>query len=40
MPDKPVTVRRERIGRLIGHLPPEDMRRIDAALAFVIAPAG
>jgi len=36
MADKPVTVRRERIGAVIGQLDEEDMRRISAALAFVI----
>lgn len=40
MADKPVTVRRERIGHRIGHLAPADIRRIDAALAFVIGLAG
>jgi mRNA interferase MazF len=36
MADKPVTVRRARIGRQIGHLAPADIRRLDTALAFVI----
>jgi mRNA interferase MazF len=36
MADKPVTVRRERIGRRIGQLGGDDMARLNAALAFVI----
>ncbi len=36
MADKPVTVRRERIGRTIGRLAADDLRRLNAALAFVI----
>jgi mRNA interferase MazF len=36
MADKPVTVRRERIGREIGRLDAEDVRRLDVALAFVM----
>jgi mRNA interferase MazF len=36
MADKPVTVRRERIGKKIGSLGGEDMRRLNVALAFVI----
>jgi len=36
MADKPVTVRRERIGQRIGRLEAEDMVRLNAALAFVI----
>lgn len=36
MADKPATVRRERIGRVIGHLGNEDMARLDVALAFVL----
>jgi mRNA interferase MazF len=35
MADKPVTVRRERIGRKIGHLGNQDMARLGIALAFV-----
>jgi mRNA interferase MazF len=35
MADKPVTVRRERIGRKIGHLGSQDMARLGIALAFV-----
>jgi len=36
MADKPVTIRRERIGRKIGHLGDRDMARLGAALAFVL----
>jgi mRNA interferase MazF len=36
MADKPVTVRRERIGQTIGHLGESEMRRINVALAFVM----
>ena len=36
MADKPVTVRRERIGRKIGRLGSEDLARLNAALAFVL----
>ena len=36
MADKPVTVRRERIGRKIGRLPPSEMIRLNVALAFVL----
>lgn len=36
MADKPVTVRRERIGRKIGRLGSQDMARIGIALAFVL----
>jgi mRNA interferase MazF len=36
MADKPVTVRRERIGRQIGKLAPAEMAQINAALAFVL----
>ncbi|MGB8401113.1 type II toxin-antitoxin system PemK/MazF family toxin [Bradyrhizobium sp.] len=35
MADKPVTVRRERIGQKIGHLGNQDMARLGIALAFV-----
>ena len=35
MADKPVTVRRERIGRKIGHLGNRDLARLGIALAFV-----
>ena len=36
MADKPVTVRRERIGRRIGHLDDKDIARLNVALAFVL----
>ena len=36
MADKPVTVRRDRIRRVIGRLSPEEMRRLNAALALVM----
>ena len=36
MADKPVTVRRERIGRKIGRLANQDMARLGIALAFVL----
>jgi mRNA interferase MazF len=36
MVDKPVTVRRERVGQLIGSLDAEDIRRLNVALAFVM----
>jgi mRNA interferase MazF len=36
MADKPVTVRRERIGQTIGRLSADDVRRLNAALAFVM----
>ena len=36
MVDKPVTVRRERIGRKIGRLGHQDMARLSVALAFVL----
>jgi len=35
MADKPVTVRRERIGHKIGCLRDQDMARLGIALAFV-----
>jgi len=34
MADKPVTIRRERIGRVIGHLDNPDVVRLNIALAF------
>src|SRR5260370_2806169 len=40
MADKPVTIRRERIGRLIGRLGAEDMARVNGAPAFVMGLAG
>jgi|SRR6185312_2309958 len=36
MADKPVTVRRERIGQLLGRLTDADIGRLNVALAFVI----
>lgn len=36
MADKPVTVRRDRIGRQIGRLAAAEMSRLNAALAFVM----
>ena len=36
MADKPVTVRRGRIGRMIGQLGVEDVGRVNVALAFVM----
>ncbi|UCI08440.1 type II toxin-antitoxin system PemK/MazF family toxin [Mesorhizobium sp. B1-1-8] len=36
MVDKPVTVRRERIGQLVGHLADADIGRLNIALAFVM----
>ena len=36
MADKPVTIRRERIGRKIGHLDDKDISRLNIALAFVV----
>ncbi|HXP97193.1 MAG TPA: type II toxin-antitoxin system PemK/MazF family toxin [Telmatospirillum sp.] len=36
MVDKPVTVKRERIGQVIGHLTVEDIVKLDTALAFVV----
>ena len=35
MADKPVTVRRDRVGRKIGRLGNQDMTRLGIALAFV-----
>jgi mRNA interferase MazF len=36
MADKPVTIRRERIGQRIGRLDDQAMARLSAALAFVL----
>jgi mRNA interferase MazF len=36
MVDKPVTIRRERIGQRIGQLGAADMARLNVALAFVM----
>jgi mRNA interferase MazF len=40
MADKPVTIRRERIGRDIGRLNSEEITRLNSALAFVTGLAG
>jgi mRNA interferase MazF len=37
--DKPITIRRERIGRRIGQLGAADMARLNVALAFVLGMA-
>lgn len=34
--DKPMTIRRERVGRLVGHLDDKDVARLNVALAFVM----
>jgi mRNA interferase MazF len=36
MADKPVTIRRTRIGQSIGHLDDSDLGRLNVALAFVM----
>jgi mRNA interferase MazF len=36
MADKPVTIRRERVGGRIGRLDGTDLTRLNAALAFVV----
>jgi mRNA interferase MazF len=36
MADKPVTVRLERVGKIVGRLVADDSRRLNAALAFVM----
>ncbi|MGH8306085.1 MAG: type II toxin-antitoxin system PemK/MazF family toxin [Steroidobacteraceae bacterium] len=36
MVDKPVTIRRTRVGRKIGHLDDSDVARLNVALAFVM----
>lgn len=36
MVDKPVTIRRERVGRRIGSLDERDLARLNVALAFVM----
>lgn len=36
MADKPVTIRRERVGQKIGQLDQQDLARLNAALAFVL----
>lgn len=36
MADKPVTIRRERVGKLIGYLEEKDVARLNIALAFIM----
>ncbi len=36
MADKPVTIRRQRVGDVIGHLDRRDLARLNVALAFVM----
>jgi mRNA interferase MazF len=36
MADKPVTIRRERVGRKLGSLDEKDIDRLNVALAFVV----
>jgi mRNA interferase MazF len=36
MADKPVTIRRERVGRVVGRLDEQDIVRLNIALAFVM----
>ena len=36
MADKPVTIRRKRIGRHVGHLDDKDIAQLNIALAFVM----
>ena len=36
MADKPVTIRRERVGKIIGILDAKDLTRLDVAVAFVM----
>jgi mRNA interferase MazF len=36
MADKPVTIRRERVGRRVGRLDDKDIARLNVALAFVM----
>ena len=36
MADKPVTIRRARVGRRLGYLEEKDIARINSALAFVM----
>jgi len=40
MADKPLTIRRERIGQRTGRLPDADIARLNVALAFVMGLAG
>ena len=36
MADKPVSIVREKVGRVIGRLSSADMGKVDVALAFVL----
>ena len=36
MADKPVTIRRERVGKRMGSLEAQDLARLDVAIAFVM----
>jgi mRNA interferase MazF len=36
MADKPVTIRRERVGKILGALSTAEVRRLNVALAFVL----
>jgi mRNA interferase MazF len=36
MADKPTTIRRERVGRVVGRLDEQDLVRLNVALAFVL----
>jgi len=36
MADQPVTIRRQRIGRQVGHLDDKDIARLNISLAFVM----
>jgi mRNA interferase MazF len=40
MADKPVTVRRERVGQVVGRLAAADIGRLNVALAFVVGLGG
>lgn len=40
MVDKPITIRRERVGQMIGRLTTAQIARLDVALAFVMGLAG
>jgi mRNA interferase MazF len=40
MADKPVTIRRDRIGRRIGRLATQDVARLNVALTFVMGLSG
>ncbi|HEY4339921.1 MAG TPA: type II toxin-antitoxin system PemK/MazF family toxin [Steroidobacteraceae bacterium] len=34
--DKPVTIRRDRVGRQVGHLDDKDLAKLNIALAFIL----